>query len=117
MHIAPEHLALLKRILSAHLPETEVWAFGSRVCSQPTPASDLDLVAFTDDDNALFLAQEALAESDLPFRVDLLQWSALPENMQQQIKQCYEILIQEPTHDRHETSRFGLSPQWPSGED
>lgn len=93
MHIAPEHLALLKRILSIHLPETEVWAFGSRVCGQPSAASDLDLVAFSDDDNALFLAREALDESDLPFRVDLLQWSALPENMHRQIQKCYEILL------------------------
>ena len=105
MHIAPEQLAQLKRILSTYLPETEIWAFGSRVCGQPTPASDLDLVAFTDNDNALFLAREALDESDLPFRVDLLQWSALPENMRQRIEQCYEILIQEPDHDRPETSR------------
>ncbi len=99
MHIAPEHLALLKVILSAYLPDTEIWAFGSRICGQPTAASDLDLVAFSDDDNALFLAREALDESDLPFRVDLLQWSALPENMRQQIRQCYEILMTGTSHD------------------
>ncbi len=92
MHIAHEHLLLLKRILSTYLPDTEIWAFGSRVCGQPTPASDLDLVAFSQDDNALFLAREALEESDLPFRVDLLQWSNLPENMRRQIQQCYEPL-------------------------
>ncbi len=105
MHITPEHRALLKRILSDHLPDTEIWAFGSRVCGQPTAASDLDLVAFSDDDNALFLAREALEESDLPFRVDLLQWATLPENMRRQIQKCYEILITGNTHDRSETSR------------
>ena len=105
MHIAPEHLTLLKQVLSDHLPDAEIWAFGSRVCGQPTPASDLDLVAFSDDDNALFLAREALDESDLPFRVDLLQWSALPESMRRQIQQCYEILMTGKSHDRPETSR------------
>ncbi len=93
MHITSEHLLLLKQILSTYLPNTEIWAFGSRVYGQPTLTSDLDLVAFTQDDNALFLAREALEESNLPFRVDLLQWSNLPENMRQQIARQHEILL------------------------
>ncbi len=65
----------VRRILAAHVPECQVWAFGSRVIGKAKPLSDLDLgLAGT---KALTLAKqadltEAFDESDLPFRVDVV---------------------------------------------
>ncbi len=43
LDVKPEHLEMVQAILRTHLPEREVWAFGSRVNGKAKPASDLDL--------------------------------------------------------------------------
>lgn len=77
--VEPRHWAIVERILRQHIPEREVWAFGSRVNGRPKPHSDLDLVVLGDE--PLSIAQqarlaEAFSESDLPWRVDLLDWAS-----------------------------------------
>ena len=77
-------LALLNR----YLPNTTVWAYGSRVKWTSNPASDLDLVAFAEPGLAARLAElrEAFDESDLPFRVDLFVWDDVPEGFRTRIE-------------------------------
>lgn len=67
-------------LINTYLPDTDVWAFGSRVKFTSKPESDLDLVAFTDPDQHLKLQalKDAFSESDLPFKVDLLEWDNIP---------------------------------------
>ncbi len=65
----------VRRILAAHVPEWQVWVFGSRVTGKAKPMSDLDLGL--EGMEALPLGKEAdlteaFAESDLPFRVDVV---------------------------------------------
>ena len=64
-----EVLALLQQ----YLPNTEVWAYGSRVQFTAKPYSDLDMVAFAGKEQGQAVANlhEAFEESDLPFRVDV----------------------------------------------
>ena len=85
LSIEPHHLALVRQILARLLPEREVWAFGSRAgggAHPPKPWSDLDLAvigahALTLDEQAALA--EAFSESDLPWRVDVVDWTTLDE--------------------------------------
>ena len=88
-------LALLKR----HLPDTTVWAYGSRVKGNARAQSDLDLVAFASPEQKLsvFILKEALEESDLPFRVDLLIWDEIPASFHREIERDYVTLLSPET--------------------
>ncbi|WP_010261326.1 nucleotidyltransferase family protein [Treponema primitia] len=99
--MAPGAIALTSRdrdilisLIGQFLPRTPVWAFGSRVTGTFHPWSDLDLVVFTGAEQRpqVSLLKEALDESNLPFRVDLLEWDGLPETFKENIKAAYVIL-------------------------
>ncbi len=64
------------------LPQREVWAFGSRLKGTAKPHSDLDLVVRGDaplDIATPARLAEAFAESDLPWRVDVVDWTTCSE--------------------------------------
>ena len=93
--LAPQHLELVRTILGRHLPPCEVRAFGSRVNGPAKSYSDLDLVVVASarlDDDLLRRLREAFEESDLPFRVDVLDWHELSPAFQQVIEKQYELL-------------------------
>lgn len=75
-------------ILQRFLPENEVWAFGSRVNGNAKPYSDLDLAIISQQPIPLpLLAEvaEAFSESDLPWKVDLVDWATTSERFRQVI--------------------------------
>ncbi|HEC02934.1 MAG TPA: nucleotidyltransferase domain-containing protein [Phycisphaerales bacterium] len=75
--ISPEQKDIIHKILEEHIPDRKVMAFGSRTSPEPKSYSDLDLAIMGDkvvDFGTLALLKDAFAESDLPFRVDLIQW-------------------------------------------
>ncbi|MFP4162869.1 MAG: nucleotidyltransferase family protein [Chitinispirillaceae bacterium] len=87
--ISLQELNLVKRILQEHVPEYEVHAFGSRVQGRTERNSDLDLVIMTEKPlPILTLAdlKEAFSESDLPFRVDVVDWASTTENFRKIIE-------------------------------
>jgi predicted nucleotidyltransferase len=91
----PGHLALVKNILAAHLPAVEVRAFGSRVTGQARAYSDLDLVIVGRqkiDRPTLYRLEEAFVESELPFRVEVLDWQRLSGSFRRVIEQAYVVL-------------------------
>lgn len=93
--IEARHLAWLLETIEQHIPAAIVWAFGSRVDGTHRPASDLDLAVHCDQETArkdLPKLNEALIESDLPFKVQLLDFNRLPEYMQDAIKEKYTVL-------------------------
>ena len=85
-------LALIKR----HLPNTTAWVYGSRVKWTSRPQSDLDLVVFTtpDQERRVSDLREAFEESNLPFRVDLFVWDAVPEQFRKQIEADHVVLVE-----------------------
>lgn len=81
--LRPDHLAVVRAILKAELPSTEVWAFGSRATWTARDSSDLDLVIVGDRPlslRTLSRLQRAFEESYLPFSVDLVDWSQVSED-------------------------------------
>jgi predicted nucleotidyltransferase len=90
-----QHLETIQRILRLHLPNAEVRAFGSRVTGTAKSYSDLDLAILAPKRvTAVELAQLRLAfeESDLPFRIDLVDWHAISLEFRQIVEQQFEIL-------------------------
>ncbi|GMO18230.1 MAG: nucleotidyltransferase domain-containing protein [Treponemataceae bacterium] len=85
------HLQMVLSFLQRFLPDTPVWAFGSRVSGKAYPWSDLDIVLFSTPEqrSCVSLLREALEESALPFRVDILEWNTLNENFRQNISAHY----------------------------
>lgn len=79
LDISSEHLAIVQQILRQLVPSCEVWAFGSRVKGTAKPFSDLDLVIMSQQPVSLDLIaslHEAFSESDLPWKVDIVDWSS-----------------------------------------
>ena len=73
--IASADLEIVQGILSQYVPGLEVRAFGSRVSWNARTTSDLDLALLTSQPLDFTLKaelQEAFAQSDLSFRVDIV---------------------------------------------
>jgi len=92
--ISPDDFKLLSMLLNNYLPNTEIWAFGSRIKGTARPQSDLDLVAFITDaqTQSLYDLRDALAESNLTFRVDIFSWNDIPDNFKANISEKYIVL-------------------------
>jgi type I restriction enzyme S subunit len=93
--VNPNHLQTIRCILAAHVPECEVRAFGSRVAGTTKKYSDLDLAVVGRrklDSDTLRLLREAFEESDLPFRVDVIDWAATTKSFRKVIEKKYEVI-------------------------
>lgn len=103
---------ILLSLLHRYLPGVVVWAYGSRVRFTARPNSDLDLVVFTRPEQRRIVAalNDQLAESDLPFLVDLHVWDEVPEKFHDIIREQYVVL-----QDAGEGGR-GLWPPTPVDE-
>ena len=94
--ISPQERQTLVALIAHHLPKgTAVWAFGSRTQGTSRPDSDLDLVVFTrlEDARRVNDFKEALDESQLPFRVDVLTWDRLAKTWQDNIQAHKVVLV------------------------
>jgi type I restriction enzyme S subunit len=81
--VSLEELRIVRDILRRHVPDREVWAFGSRVLGTARRYSDLDLAIITDTPLSFDVSgamKEDFSESDLPFRVDVLDWAVTQDN-------------------------------------
>lgn len=97
LQLGPPYLAMVKRILREHLPQAEVWAYGSRVSGDAYEASDLDLVARRPGElerplETITDARIAFSDSDLPILVSLLDWARLPETFRREIEAAYVVV-------------------------
>ena len=97
--LAPRHREMLLDLLRRHLPTAEVWAYGSRVNGDCHEASDLDLVVRNPLDllaevDGIDELRDALVESNLPIRVDVVDWARIPEAFRREIERAY-VVVQE----------------------
>ena len=84
--LTDNHLQIVRGVLARHLPPgVSVRAFGSRAKNSSRPYSDLDLAVKSRE--RLTLSQladlsEAFSESDLPFKVDVVDCLSVGPDMQ-----------------------------------
>lgn len=95
IYMEERHLKIVREILS-HYPY-HFYAFGSRAKGGEKRFSDLDL-CFTDSipDNVQAHIDEDFEESDLPFKVDVIDWNTMSPDFQARIKKDL-ILVSHPT--------------------
>jgi type I restriction enzyme S subunit len=80
---------IIRNILRAHAPDCTVWAFGSRATGRAKQYSDLDLAINGNKPLGIDLAAqltEAFAESDLPYKVDIVDWITVSESFRKAIE-------------------------------
>lgn len=94
--LSPRHMEILLSLLQRHIPDAEVWAYGSRVSGDCHEASDLDLVVrnpgVLTEPFDLSGLKEALVESNLPIRVDLVDWARIPDPFRREIERAYLVV-------------------------
>ena len=89
LNILPSHLAMVRAILTTHVPTHEVWAFGSRVNGSAKEFSDLDLVVIGEKPLSIAVhgnLVDDFSESDLPYKVDVIDWATTDSAFRQIIK-------------------------------
>jgi uncharacterized protein len=85
IHIQEQHMKILQSILS-RFPYT-FYAFGSRVTGAHKQFSDLDLCVMEDlADQVKSELTEAFEESNLPFKVDIIEWNKISDDFRDLIK-------------------------------
>ncbi len=94
--ITAEQRKTVLALLARHLPNSTAWVYGSRVKWTARPESDLDLVVFAkpEQERRVSDLREAFEESNLPFRVDLFVWDAVPEQFRKQIEAEHVVLVE-----------------------
>ena len=94
--VSEKHLQIVVKILSGFVPDCEIRVFGSRYTGKTKPYSDLDLAIVGRQQlpkGMVYNIIEAFQESDLPWRVDVLDWHSISPEFRAVIeKSGYEVL-------------------------
>jgi predicted nucleotidyltransferase len=93
--LTASQLKIVNEIVSRVVPQREVWAFGSRARFTEKPFSDLDLAVMGEPPLTLSeMAElsEAFSNSDLPFKVDVVDWATCSEPFRQVIRDHHVVL-------------------------
>ena len=99
LDLPQKYLEQIQSLLRTHVPHAEVWAYGSRVTGSGHEASDLDLVLrnpqnLLEETTGLHNLKEAFTESNLPIRVDVMDWARIPESFRCEIERAH-VVVQE----------------------
>jgi len=86
---------VVKTIFHKHIPSMPFYLFGSRVKGTAKPYSDLDVVIIPESPlplSLLALIEEDFSESDLPFKVDVIDWQRISTEFQDLIRREWKKL-------------------------
>ena len=95
INIDEKDLRVIKKIIAEYIPAIEVRAFGSRLNGVCKPYSDLDLAVVGSkriDSQIWIKLKDAFHESDLPFRVDIIDWHNISDEFKNVVEKKYEVL-------------------------
>ncbi|MBF0153509.1 MAG: nucleotidyltransferase domain-containing protein [Magnetococcales bacterium] len=85
----PKHLTMVQEILRRRVPDREVWVFGSRARWTAKKHSDLDLAILGEEPLSLGVLadlRDDFSASDLPFKVDVVEWATTSESFRRIIE-------------------------------
>ena len=77
------------------MPDREVWAFGSRATRTAKDHSDLDLAVIGDEPLAFGVLADLhddFSESDLPYRVDVVDWAKVSQSFRKIIRKAQAVM-------------------------
>lgn len=97
IEITLEQWKIVQAILERNVPEHAVWAFGSRVTGRSRKYSDLDLAIMSQEPlgiRKLASLAEDFSESDLPWKVDVIDWATTSASFRTMID-TQKVLLQE----------------------
>lgn len=99
LQLPERYRQILLPLLRRHVPQAEVWAYGSRVTGDHYEASDLDLVVrncsdLTEATEGVWDLQDALIASDIPIQVQVVDWARIPASFHAEIEVRY-VMVQE----------------------
>ncbi len=89
--VTPSDLVIVHAILRRHVPDRTVWAFGSRAKGAAKKFFDLDLAPLGDEPLPIATMAElaeAFSGSDLPYKVDLVDWATTAESFRGIMSSC-----------------------------
>ena len=105
---------ILEALLREHVPDAEVWAYGSRVTGESHEGSDLDLVVRGPElkplDDSFFELLEAIEQSNIPILVQVHDWARLPESFHAEIDRDYVVVqkgLKRRTESEWSTTSWG----------
>ena len=117
LDMRPDHIELVQRILRQHVPSAEVLAFGSRAKWLARDTSDLDLcirataaLSF----EKMGTLREAFEESNLPYKVDVVDWATTSESFRKIIERD-KVVVQKTTSHQCRLGGVGLAGEWETG--
>ena len=103
LDLSQVHRDEIEKILVKHIPNAEVWAFGSRVRGTSKNSSDLDLVIVSNNETpfrVLTMLRVDLTDSDIPFKVDVLDWQSISKEFQKIISREYVVFYDGNNNDK-----------------
>ncbi|MCY3815736.1 MAG: nucleotidyltransferase domain-containing protein [Gammaproteobacteria bacterium] len=98
LHLPDRHRAIIEALAREHLPDVEVWAYGSRVNGRSHEGSDLDLILRSPGlreipQDRISDFADALRESTIPFLVEARDWARVPERFHRRIELEHIVLV------------------------
>lgn len=113
--IRPDDWAIVRDILARHVPDREVWAFGSRATWTAKDYSDLDLVILGDHplppDIRAAMADD-FSDSALPYKVDVVEWAGLGDGFKEIIRRDRVVVRDRPLASSGEVVRGARVTTW-----
>jgi type I restriction enzyme S subunit len=95
LDVRADHLSIIQNILKNHIPQYRIVAFGSRVNGHSKATSDLDLCIMSTERvpfETLASLRDEFSLSNLPYKVDLVDWAAIaPEFQKIILENCSDI--------------------------
>ena len=110
--LRPDHWDIVRSALRRHVPDREVLAFGSRATWTAKDYSDLDLAVMGEEPLSLRTASaldEALGDSDLPFKVDVVDWARIDNGFRRIIRR-HGVAVQVPASRADAVAPVGQKP-------
>jgi predicted nucleotidyltransferase len=97
INIEPQHLKIVENILKKY--PYSFFVFGSRITAKARTFSDLDLCFFEDIPTKIQIQiEEDFEESDLPYKVDIVNWQSCNQELKNVISKNMKCLQEGPNH-------------------
>ena len=93
--IEKEQLDIIREILKKYVPHAQIRIFGSRYKNTNKEYSDVDIVIIDSEKIDILKytkLKEEFEESNLKYRVDIVDWNQITEEFRKEIEKGYYVL-------------------------